>query len=145
MSVLKYKDARGNWVEAKELFVANAPGELKVDFLTGVGGGQSLDLSKYKDCDDFILIYETYDDLCMFSPSFNADGSKWVFEERIHYSGFLTAGEQAEKLIPSLCQPVQHPSSLQGTNYNLTKYENNIFYVLPYNDYFMSAFVIYTE
>lgn len=142
MSVLKYKDARGNWVEAPQVYCG---GQLKVDFLTGVGGGQSLDLSKYKDCNDFILIYETYDDLCMFSPSFNADGSKWVMEERIHISGFLTAGEQAEKLIPSLCQPVQHASSLQGTNYTLTKYENNIFSLRNYDDYFMSSIVIYSE
>lgn len=142
MSVLKYKDARGNWVEAPQIYCG---GQLKVDFLTGVGGEQSLDLSKYKECNDFILIYETYDDLCMFSPSFNADGSKWVMQERALTTGFLTAGEWLGQLIPALCQAVQYPSSLDGTRYDLTKYENNIFYVLPYNDYFMSAFVIYAE
>lgn len=142
MSVLKYKDARGNWVEAPQVYCG---GQLKVDFLTGTAGTKSIDLSKYKDCNDFILIYETYDDICMFSPSYNADGSKWIMQERVFATGFLTAGEWLGQLIPSLCQAVQYASSLDGTRYDLTTYENNIFTLRSGDDYFYNSFVIYSE
>lgn len=54
MSVLKYKDASGNWVEASEIFCA---GQLKVDVITPMEDGVSFDLTKYANCNRFLMYY----------------------------------------------------------------------------------------
>ena len=145
MSVLKYKDASGNWVDADSVL---AGGQLKIDYIERATEN-SFDLSKYVNCNDYIAFYENYSmngagSLCVFSPNYNADGSQWDVQQRA-LGGFLTAGANSGEFIASIASAVQHASSLDGTNYNLTTFENNILTVKSSGSTVGRAFVIYTE
>lgn len=144
MAIVKYKDSKGNWVEAPEIFCG---GSLKIDYIAAATDGKSYDLSKYKDCNDYLLIYEYISgngsgSVCFFSPGFNADGSKWVVQAQA-LDGFLPRTPNEDSLIRAFCEPVQRPSSLDGTDYNLTQFENNVFSAKPYDATLGEAFVIY--
>ena len=53
MSVLKYKDARGRWVEAPEVYCR---GQLKVDVIE-CATDTTYDLRKYQECNHFFMFY----------------------------------------------------------------------------------------
>lgn len=142
MSVLKYKDASGNWVEMDSVLTQ---GQLKVDYILPSEDGRSYDLTKYSNCNEYLMFYEYEDRIAVFSPNFNTDGTQWNIEERA-LNGFLTRTTQdTGNFIKAICSPVQGASALEGANKNLTKFENNIFSVVPYDAYLGEAFVIYAE
>lgn len=57
MSVLKYKDASGKWVEATELYTTGAAGQLKIEAIVPMEDGVSFDLTKYQNCNRFLMYY----------------------------------------------------------------------------------------
>lgn len=144
MSVIKYKNSQGQWVEASNIYCG---GSLKIDYIAAAADRKSYDLSKYKDCNDYLLIYEYISSngtgrIAVFSPNFNADGSEWTIQDQA-LSGFLTRTPNEDSLIRALCEPVEGSSSLAGADKNRTKFENNILSVVPEGAIFGEAFVIY--
>lgn len=142
MSVMKYKDASGNWVEVDSVL---AGGQLKIDWIERATEN-SYDLTKYANCNDFLLFFNNSGDrVSIFSPKYNADGSLWTMALGAETSTFSN-----DDFIASLFSPRQAASSLDGVLYNLTKYENGILTYLSQDSYgenyvSMHAFVIYAE
>jgi hypothetical protein len=54
MAIVKYKDSKGNWVEAPEIFCG---GSLRVDVIQPMEDGVSFDLRKYQNCNRFLMYY----------------------------------------------------------------------------------------
>lgn len=141
MSVLKYKNSQGNWVEASDILCR---GQLKIEQITRATEN-SYDLTKYKDCNDFLLFYYTSADaLCVFSPNYNADGTQWHWALGAENKNNFSSSD----FIRSLFAPYEGASSLDPIPTNRTKYENGIFTYLhtdSYNENYVgvNAFVIY--
>lgn len=79
MSVLKYKDASGNWVEATELYTTGAAGQLKVDIIQPLEDGVSFDLTKYQNCNRFLLYYTGNLNRSLFD-SINPNGIQYLVD-----------------------------------------------------------------
>lgn len=59
MATMKAKNSAGEWVEVDSFAPTYGNGQLKIDIITS-NGEKSFDLSKYKDCNRFILFYNFY-------------------------------------------------------------------------------------
>lgn len=54
MAIVKYKDSKGNWVEASGIYCG---GSLRVDVIQPMEDGVSFDLRKYQNCNRFLMYY----------------------------------------------------------------------------------------
>lgn len=81
MSVLKYKDARGNWVEAPQIYCG---GQLKVDVIE-CATDTTYNLRKYASCNRFFMFYTGNKQRLMFDSAqpdgiryhMNSDADTW--------------------------------------------------------------------
>lgn len=143
MSVLKYKDASGNWVEVDG---AMCGGQLKIDYIERATEN-SFDLTKYQNCNKFYMIYTvvtnaTSDLVCIFSSTDTADGSRWTLANA-NTTTYIRSGWTQDLIY--LANPIKKPTSgLDGIHTGLTTYENGIFTVLN-EEVGVSALVIYAE
>lgn len=146
MSVLKYKDSKGNWVEASGIYCG---GQLKTDIITRATEN-TFDLTKYMNCNKFYMIYTVQtganDKICIFSSTNTADGSRWEL------SGNTTTsiGSGWDSDLIALASPVKSAGFPYETQTYHTSYENGIFTHLTANAYGIKevgekALVIYAE
>lgn len=115
MSVLKYKDASGNWVETDML----VSGQLKIEAVSRMSDKVSFDLTKYTN--GRFLLYYTGNYVSRLFDSAQPDG----YGYRINADGGTSAVDKGYKVL--FGNSGEAPIAESTSEHNAYTYENGIF------------------